>query len=115
MKLIHAFPFAAALLLPYRHFIPALWLCAFIGYGIIVYYLGSILLVSRSRIAMWFAGSLVVTAVAILMINHTPRLSMVTAVLALVAATPALFRILALLLFQGAPGRDSIFGNGFEL
>jgi diguanylate cyclase (GGDEF)-like protein len=41
-----------------------LWLGSFIGYGIIVYYLGSILLVSRSRIAMWFAASLVVTAVA---------------------------------------------------
>jgi diguanylate cyclase (GGDEF)-like protein len=64
LELLYLPMFAAALLLPYRHFIPVLWLCAFIGYGIIVYYLGSILLVSRSRIAMWFAGSLVVTAVA---------------------------------------------------
>jgi hypothetical protein len=56
--------FAAALLLPYRNFIPMLWLCSFIGYGIIVYYLASILLVSRSRIALWFAASLVVTAIA---------------------------------------------------
>jgi diguanylate cyclase (GGDEF)-like protein len=56
--------FAAALLLPYRNFIPMLWIGSFIGYGIIVWYLGSILLVSRSRIALWFAASLVVTAVA---------------------------------------------------
>ncbi|MBI5898583.1 MAG: EAL domain-containing protein [Rhodocyclales bacterium] len=56
--------FAAAFLLPYRNFIPMLWIGSFVGYGIIVWYLGSILLVSRSRIAMWFAGSLVVTAIA---------------------------------------------------
>jgi diguanylate cyclase (GGDEF)-like protein len=64
LELLYLPMFAAALLLPYRHFIPVLWLCAFIGYGIVVFYLGSILLVSRSRIAMWFAASLVVTAVA---------------------------------------------------
>lgn len=64
LELLYLPMFAAALLLPYRYFIPMLWLASFIGYGIIVYYLGSILLVSRSRIAMWFAGSLVVTAVA---------------------------------------------------
>jgi hypothetical protein len=41
-----------------------LWLGALVGYGIIVYYLARILLVSRSRIAMWFSASLVVTAIA---------------------------------------------------
>ena len=35
LELLYLPMFAAALLLPYRHFIPALWLCAFIGYGII--------------------------------------------------------------------------------
>ncbi len=50
---------------------------------------------------------LFISALAMLMINHTPRLSIVAAVLALVAATPALFRILALLLFRGAPDDDS--------
>ena len=64
LELLYLPMFAAALLLPSRYFIPMLWLCSFIGYGIIVYYLGSILLVSRSRIAMWFAASLVVTAAA---------------------------------------------------
>lgn len=64
LELLYLPMFLAALLLPYRHFIPLLWLGSFIGYGIIVFYLGSILLVSRSRIAMWFAASLVVTAAA---------------------------------------------------
>lgn len=55
---------AAALLLSYRQFIPVMWVGAAIGYGIIVYHLARILLVSRSRIALWFAASLVVTALA---------------------------------------------------
>ncbi|MDP2821886.1 MAG: EAL domain-containing protein [Sulfuritalea sp.] len=64
LELLYLPMFAAALLVPYRHFIPMLWLGSFVGYGIIVYYLARILLVSRSRIALWFAGSLVVTAIA---------------------------------------------------
>ena len=64
LELLYLPMFAAALLLPYRYFIPMLWLGSFIGYGIIVYYLGNILLVSRSRIALWFSASLVVTAAA---------------------------------------------------
>ena len=64
LELLYLPMFAAALLLPYRHFLPMLWLGAFIGYGIIVYHLARILLVAHSRIALWFAASLVVTAVA---------------------------------------------------
>jgi diguanylate cyclase (GGDEF)-like protein len=64
LELIYLPMFAAALILPYRHFIPMLWLGSFVGYGIIVYYLARILLVSRSHIALWFAASLVVTAIA---------------------------------------------------
>jgi signal transduction histidine kinase len=45
--------------------------------------------------------------VAMLIINHAPRWSLMAGVLALVAATPALFRILALILFQGAPDENS--------
>lgn len=62
LELLYLPMFAAALFLPYRFFIPTLWICAFVGYGIIVYYLGSILLSSRSRIAMYFSASLAVTA-----------------------------------------------------
>jgi len=57
---------------------------------------------SNATIFGLFAGG-----VSVLLINHAPRLSMATAVLALVAATPALFRILALLLFQGPPDETS--------
>jgi diguanylate cyclase (GGDEF)-like protein len=64
LELLYLPMFAAALLLPYRLFLPMLWLGALVGYGIIVYYLARILLVSRSRIAMWFSASLVITAVA---------------------------------------------------
>ena len=64
IELLYLPMFAAALFLPYRHFLPVLWLASLIGYGIIVYFLGSILLVSRSRIAMYFSASLAVTAFA---------------------------------------------------
>jgi signal transduction histidine kinase len=57
---------------------------------------------SNATIFGLFAGGL-----ALLLINHAPRLSLMTAVLALVAATPAMFRILALLLFQRAPDENS--------
>jgi diguanylate cyclase (GGDEF)-like protein len=63
LELLYLPIFIAALVLPYRYFIPMLWLGSFVGYGIIVYYLCNILLVSRSRIALFFSGSLVVTAI----------------------------------------------------
>ncbi len=50
---------------------------------------------------------LMVGGACMLLINHMPRWSIFTGVVALVAATPALFRILALILFQGAPDDDS--------
>lgn len=64
LELIYIPMFAAALFLPYRQFIPMLWLGSIVGYGIIVYLLARILVVSQSRIALWFAASLAVTAVA---------------------------------------------------
>ncbi len=45
--------------------------------------------------------------VAVLLINHVRGASIVVGLLALAAATPAVFRILALLLFQRAPDEDS--------
>lgn len=64
LELLYLPMLGAVLFLSYRQFIPVMWLGAAIGYGIIVYHLARILLVSRSRIALWFAGSLVATAVA---------------------------------------------------
>lgn len=57
-------PLCAAILLPYRYFLPALWIGSFIGYSIIIYFLSRILVTTHSRIALWFAASLVVTAIA---------------------------------------------------
>jgi signal transduction histidine kinase len=57
---------------------------------------------SNATIFGLFAGGL-----AMLAINHSKRGTMPVAVLALVAAIPALFRIMALLLFQRAPDDDS--------
>lgn len=64
LELLYLPMLAAALFLPYRQFIPMLWLGSVFGYGIIVYFLARILLVSHSRIAYWFAASLAVTAAA---------------------------------------------------
>ena len=44
---------------------------------------------------------------AMLVINHAPRWTLFAGILALAAATPAIFRIIALLLFGGAPDDDS--------
>lgn len=64
LELLYIPMFVGALFLPYRQFIPMLWLGSVVGYGIIVYLLARILLVSQSRIALWFAASLAVTAIA---------------------------------------------------
>ena len=45
--------------------------------------------------------------VAMLIINHAPRWTLAAGAIAFVAATPAIFRIIALLLFGGAPDDDS--------
>lgn len=46
---------------------------------------------------------LALAAVALVIINLQPRWSLIAGILALVAATPAMFRILGLVLFSGAP------------
>lgn len=51
--------------------------------------------------------ALLTGGVTLLLINHAPRWPVVAGLLALAAATPALFRILALILFKGAPDEDS--------
>ena len=47
------------------------------------------------------------SGVTMLIINHAPRWTLAAGILALAAATPAIFRIIALLLFGGAPDDDS--------
>lgn len=57
---------------------------------------------SNATIFGLFAGG-----VAMLIVNHASRWAAFAALLALLAATPALFRILALVMFQGAPDDNS--------
>jgi signal transduction histidine kinase len=57
-------------------------------------------------------AALLLGGVAILLINHAPRLRMLVAVMALLAATPALYRVLGLLFFWGAPPqKDSLLSS----
>jgi signal transduction histidine kinase len=53
------------------------------------------------------AISIELAAIALLIINLVPRLGIVAGVLALTAAIPAIYRILGLLLFWGAPQDES--------
>jgi len=50
----------AAVLLPFAKFLPYMWVSAAVGIAIIVFLLARILLVTRSRVAMWYSGSLAV-------------------------------------------------------
>ncbi|MGH8738196.1 MAG: diguanylate cyclase domain-containing protein, partial [Burkholderiales bacterium] len=50
----------AALVLPFSKFLPYMWVTAAVGIAIIVFLLTRILLVTRSRVAMWYSGSLAI-------------------------------------------------------
>ena len=50
----------AAVVLPFSKFLPYMWVSAAVGIAIIVFLLARILLVTRSRVAMWYSGSLAV-------------------------------------------------------
>lgn len=55
---------ACSLLLPYARFLPVVWVCAALNIGVLLYYLGRILWLTRSRVAMWYAGSIAITLFA---------------------------------------------------
>ncbi len=50
--------------LPYGRFLPVVWICAALNIGVLLYYLGRILWLTRSRVAMWYAGSIAITLFA---------------------------------------------------
>lgn len=50
--------FAAAFALPYARFLPVAWIAVGAGVVVLVYYLVRILLLTRSPVALWYAGSL---------------------------------------------------------
>jgi diguanylate cyclase (GGDEF)-like protein len=49
---------AAAFALPYSRFLPVAWIAVGVGVVVLVYYLIRILLLTRSPVALWYAGSL---------------------------------------------------------
>lgn len=49
---------AYALILPFRHFLPPMWLTAAVGVAALIYLLTRILIETRSRVAMWYGASL---------------------------------------------------------
>ncbi len=53
-----------SLFLPYGRFLPVVWFCAALNIGVLLYYLGRILWLTRSRVAMWYAGSIAITLFA---------------------------------------------------
>lgn len=53
-----------AFVLPYAHFLPAMWVIAALGIVIVVFLLGRILVVARSRVALWYSASLGITLFA---------------------------------------------------
>ncbi len=55
---------ACALVLPYSAFVPTIWVSTGLGIGALAFLLGRILLKTRSRVAMWYAGSLFITLFA---------------------------------------------------
>jgi diguanylate cyclase (GGDEF)-like protein/PAS domain S-box-containing protein len=55
---------ACALLLPYRYFLPLMWLVVAFGLSLMTLGLVTIMLRSRNRVAIWFAASFAVTFLA---------------------------------------------------
>ncbi|MFN4115868.1 MAG: 7TM diverse intracellular signaling domain-containing protein, partial [Inhella sp.] len=53
-----------SLMLPYARFLPVVWACAALNIGVLLYYLGRILWLTRSQVAMWYAGSIAITLFA---------------------------------------------------
>jgi diguanylate cyclase (GGDEF)-like protein len=54
----------AAIALPYAQFLPVLWITVSLGAGVLAFYLLRILLLTRSLVAMWYAGALGVVVFA---------------------------------------------------
>jgi diguanylate cyclase (GGDEF)-like protein/PAS domain S-box-containing protein len=55
---------AGAVSLPFLSYLPFMWVIVVIGIAIMMYLLARILLLRRSRVAMWYAGSFLIVAAA---------------------------------------------------
>ncbi|GAB3628785.1 diguanylate cyclase [Pandoraea terrae] len=56
--------FSAAVALPYAHFVPVLWVVAALGIVIVLCLLVRILVMTRSRVALWYSASLAIVLFA---------------------------------------------------
>ncbi len=53
-----------SLLLSYAHFLPVIWVTAVIGGSVLLFMLARILLLARSRVSLWYTGSIAVVLFA---------------------------------------------------
>ena len=53
-----------SIVLDYQSFLPLLWLCTVFNITVLVYYLGRILIKTRSRVAIWYSVGLTITLFA---------------------------------------------------
>ena len=60
------FVLAAALCLPFRYYLPVLWIATAFNVSVIAFLLARILAITRSRVAIWYAASLALTLSATL-------------------------------------------------
>lgn len=54
----------ASLVIPYGQFLPVIWVATGVSTGLLIYLLVRILMKTRSRVAMWYGGSIVITLFA---------------------------------------------------
>jgi diguanylate cyclase (GGDEF)-like protein len=54
----------ASLLLPYPTFLPIFWAATGLGIAMLVFFLGRILAITHSRVAMWYSASIAITLMA---------------------------------------------------
>lgn len=53
-----------SVVVPYRSFLPFIWVSTGLSIGVLVFYLSRILMATRSRVAMWYSASIAITLVA---------------------------------------------------
>jgi diguanylate cyclase (GGDEF)-like protein len=56
----------SGLFLPYRQFLPYMWISVAIGVAVLAFFLARILLMTRSRVAVWYSSSLGIALFALL-------------------------------------------------
>ena len=55
---------ALSLIIPYKMFLPVIWVAAGLNIGVLLFFLGRILLLTRSPVAIWYGASICITLFA---------------------------------------------------